>query len=622
MPMRPEARTLRNAGVAAALALAVLLLAWPRLLLGGLIPIDGNLLAVAYPNWAVLHALGHEPRLALWNPLRALGFPQLADPITMTLYPPSWPLAAAGNFPDWLRLWVVGHTLLAAGFAGALAWRRQRRRQAVVAAMLLAGLNGFFMARVTMPHQFASAAWLPAAWYFAETGSALGLGAAWAGQWLAGYPPFSMLTVLSAVLLAWPRPAAARRCAAAAAWALGLSAVQLIPFIALLLRSTRGLRLDAAQAARFSLPPLQLLKELLPQWPAWRPQLAGDPAMVTFYVGGIGLALAVWGWRRGGPRERRLAALAAAALILSLGGHLPGFRRLIFLHGFRYPANWLLLAAAAAAPLAAAGVGALRPSLRWPAVLLLAADLIVFAWQPKSAWSRPEILDAPVPLELLSRDVPLPRIYHTERLMGAWAAGSLENEEDYLLMKDFLAPSYGTAFSVGELLNFQTLRLAVGERYRALAAREPAALDWAGANFIVDLAAGAGRARHRDISVRRNPSALPRVFLARAGLPERRADRLPAFVYRPGLVRVRLDTDRPATLVLAELDFPGWRVLIDGAPVARERFAGAFVSAPVPPGRHEALFLFRPWFFLAGLGVSLAAVWLAWSRLRSASANA
>lgn len=618
MPRSPDPTAWRRAALAAVLALAALLLAWPRLLLGGALPLDGNLLAVAYPNWSLLHDMLREPRLALWNPLRALGFPQLADPITMTLYPPSWLLAGAPDFATWLRLWVTGHTLLAAGFAAALAWRLHRRSEAAAAAALLSAFNGFFMARVTMPHHFASAAWLPAAWFCAETGSALGLGTVLAAQWLAGYPPFAILTALSAAALAWRRPRPLRFCAGAAAWAAGLSAFQLIPFLQLLAHSSRGLRLEPALAAQFSLPPLQLLKELfLPQWSSWRPTLSGDPAIVTFYVGLVGLALAAWGCWRGGPRERRLAVLSAAALVLSLGAHLPGFDRLVFLHGFRYPANWLLLPAAAAAVLAASGTARLPASWRVPAVALLAADLIAFAWTPKSAWTKPELLSSPCPLEQAARGLPLPRIYHTERLMTAWASGFLESEEDYLLMKELLAPSYGTAFSIGELTNFQTLRLAVGEGFRRRAAQDAAALDWAGADFIVDLSSGADRPRRGGVSVRRNRAALPRVFFM-----GERGPSFPAFDYRPGLVRVRWTTARPGRLVLSELDYPGWTLLVDGRPVAREPFAGAFLSAAVPPGRHEALFVFRPWAFLAGLAVSLAAGLLAWLRRRAARTNA
>jgi len=589
----------RRLALLISLPLLALLLAWRRLLLQGLIPVDGGLMTVAYPNWSLLRAMASEPGWALWNPLRAMGFPHLADPLTGTLYPLSWLLALPSGFDGYLHGWVVAHTLLAAGGAAALAWSWHRLPAAAAAAALAAGLNGFFLGRVTMPQHFASAAWLPLAWYCLEARAPLALGACLALQWLAGYPPFFLLTgLLLAVMALRAGRTALRTLAQAAAWALGLAAIQLLPFLQLLTHS--ALRLTPELAAQSPLPPAQLLKELfLPQWAFWSPGLAGDPAVAGFYLGTAGLSLAAWGAWRGGARERWLAALAAAALALSLAGPLPGLR---------LPADWLFLAAALAAPLSAAGVRALpREPWRWAAAAFLAADLLLFAQAPRTAWSSPKFLTEPTPLDLLASHAPFPRVHHGERLMQAWAAGRLESEEDYLLMKDFLAPSYGMAFRVGEVSGHQVLRLKTAEEVRRRLAAAPegsALLAWTGAALSVDLAPGSTRAERRALFVRSNPAARPRLFSPDAEMA------LSSFDYRPGRLRAEVDFRQGGLLVLSELVYPGWQARLDGERVFIESFADAFLSVRVPPGRHEILFRFRSWPFFLGLASTLAALLL------------
>ncbi|MCR4296789.1 MAG: hypothetical protein NUW21_14745, partial [Elusimicrobia bacterium] len=79
-------------------ALALLCIAWKPLLLQGLIPVDGNMIAVTYPNWTLARSLWLNPRLPLWNSLRNMGAPYLADPITSALYPPQWLLTLLPDF--------------------------------------------------------------------------------------------------------------------------------------------------------------------------------------------------------------------------------------------------------------------------------------------------------------------------------------------------------------------------------------------------------------------------------------------------------------------------------------------------------------------------------------------
>ena len=96
--MRPG---LRSAALCAALAAAALCAAWRPLLLKGWIPVDGNMIAISYPNWSMARSAGLLS-LPLWGPYRNFGEPVLADPQAMVLYPPLRLLAAFGDFQGFL----------------------------------------------------------------------------------------------------------------------------------------------------------------------------------------------------------------------------------------------------------------------------------------------------------------------------------------------------------------------------------------------------------------------------------------------------------------------------------------------------------------------------------------
>src|SRR5581483_6813758 len=129
----------RTSAVAA--GAAMLCLCWRRLLLQGQVPVDGNMIAVTFPNWALARELWRGPALPLWNPGRDFGVPYLADPVASALYPPMPLFAFAGRFIDFLRAWVVFHTLLASTAFGALAWRRYRSLSSAAVAALVGGFN-------------------------------------------------------------------------------------------------------------------------------------------------------------------------------------------------------------------------------------------------------------------------------------------------------------------------------------------------------------------------------------------------------------------------------------------------------------------------------------------------
>ena len=75
----------------------------------------------------------------------------------------------------------------------------------------------------------------------------------------------------------------------------------------------------------------------------------------------------------------------------------------------------------------------------------------------------------------------------------------------------------------------------------------------------------------------------------------------------PSRVRVAVDAERDAWLVLLDSWSPGWKATVDGAPVEIERADLLFRAVRVRSGKHEVLFRYDPWTFKAGLAVTLGA---------------
>ena len=74
---------------------------------------------------------------------------------------------------------------------------------------------------------------------------------------------------------------------------------------------------------------------------------------------------------------------------------------------------------------------------------------------------------------------------------------------------------------------------------------------------------------------------------------------------------MRVDAgSHPAYLVYASTAYPGWTGWIDGKSVSPLRTDGAFLGLPIPPGRHDVTFEYRPAICRLGAFVSLVAAGL------------
>jgi hypothetical protein len=358
----------------------------------------------------------------LWNTLDSLGRPMLANPGSQVLYPFTW-LSIALSPPDYYDLYAYAHVL----FAGLGAFLLARRLAASYAAALFSGalflMSGPVLSTTNLWQHLAGVAWLP--WVLAAGDAALARptlartlawGSAVAVQVLTGSLDFVLLGAAAQAVLAWRqlglpgtgRREAGRRVAAAAGaatLAVGLSAAQWVPALALLRGAARSGLGERAQQT-WSLHPALLVQTLAPAFPQDLPLTTAtrqalydgrEPLLFSIYLGAAALPFVVAGLL---ARPRRtpllLALLGLLAAAVALGKHALAYFWLLdlvpVLHLFRFPAKTLVLLALAWALLAGLGLDAWRGLARgaraaacgisWGAAVVLA-----LTWWSAGGWA-------------------------------------------------------------------------------------------------------------------------------------------------------------------------------------------------------------------------------------------
>ena len=335
---------------------------------------EGGDLALQFVHW---RKFGFDElragRLALWNPHIYCGTPFFGGFQSALLYPPNWlylclPLVVAINVGIALHVFLAG--------AGMSLWMRERGLHPLAA--LFAGVV-FMFSGPFFPHVYAghlsnlcTMVWGPFiflaidGWLRSRTPGWLLLGAAGLTmQILAGHPQYVFYTgVAAALYCAVQLPVTRGRLQAAAGLAafvlagVALSAAQLFEGFHAAGEGVRNHGTDATFAAKFSLPPENLLTLLVPnffgsltaheywgRWFLWE---------MSLFVGAAGVVLTGYGLARG-PRFRvwSCAAVAGVLLVIAFGpstplfgllyDHAPGFSRFRGWSKFSYPAILLLI---------------------------------------------------------------------------------------------------------------------------------------------------------------------------------------------------------------------------------------------------------------------------------------
>jgi hypothetical protein len=322
----------------------------------------------------------------VWDPSVCFGQPLLGDPSAQVLYPFTWLNLVLEPGP-YYTLFAVTHLSLSGVGMFKLA---RAMGLGAPGALLAAGAwvaSGPMLSVVNVYHLFVSAAWMPWVIWSAQaslasgrTAHAVRWGLIWALQILGGSAEVCAMTglLLAALALTALTTAAggvrARArllggAALAGAIAVGTTAAQWMPSLALVLRSARA-SLPGEMRTAWSVHPASLVEVLLPlglnELPLAAPVRAvlfnsREPFLLSIYLGLpvigwalVGLARSRWRWRG------LLAIAAVGATLIALGAHTPLYGAVIALipplRILRYPSKVMLLAAFAAALLAGAGL--------------------------------------------------------------------------------------------------------------------------------------------------------------------------------------------------------------------------------------------------------------------------
>jgi hypothetical protein len=312
--------------------------------------------------------------LPLWNPFNACGVPFLANVQSSVFYPLST-LIYLLPFPGGYCAFVIVHYVLAALFMFAL----MRHWNGSCCAAVIAGLVfafGGYMQSISDNLAFLTAAtWLPLiVLCLSKTLQERSLGWALATTALIGLQVFSgdasfcvAATMLCTGLYALCAPRTKAVCAGICAlmWTGGLllAAIVLLPFIEFVAHSHRAGGLEAAQALRWSLHPLELLQFVHP-YPFGtlvpHTRWFGQHWLDTVYIGIFPLCFAALYLSGRCARKKFLLAAALLGLFLALGAYNPLLSLIMealpALRLMQYPVKFLLMCAFALA--AMSGLGA------------------------------------------------------------------------------------------------------------------------------------------------------------------------------------------------------------------------------------------------------------------------
>ena len=406
---------------------------------------------------------GHLPT---WAPEFHGGFPLLANGIQSFFYAPHALLRMVLPSVWAVNLSLLLHAWLSAAGMWLLLRAHGLTRAAAFAGSVAAGIGGYTIGRITLPHLLFAAAWLPLI-LWAQTRlfqkptprRGLVLATTVAASLFAGHPQIALYTAFAIAIttLAWGSrrsPLLPRRLvvlAGAIGGALLLAAVHLLPTHELLPHSRRGALLTGPEAFDVSYPPGQLLTVFMPKIFGSGETYFGaknEPELLVFFgisglfLGGIALFTAAT-WRSALGRAALGMVLVGALLA---GGEFSPFYRALHAHlpvvsRFANPGRALLLVHIGWSVLLALGVNGLfalsRQRQRVLCALFSVATLAGVAW---GAWQTlaPELkeratavlretwIPSLLPLLAVTALVAVPRVPRRFSLAGLSAVLAVE----------------------------------------------------------------------------------------------------------------------------------------------------------------------------------------------------
>lgn len=580
--------------------------------------------------------------LPYWNPYSASGEPWLANPQTAVFYPPTWVFVFL-PFETAYMLFLALH-LVIAGWGAYLLFARSVSEGAALAGAVAVTFSGPVLSLLDVSNNLATFAWIPwVLWAALSRTPPAMAGLLIAMSFLGGEPFFAAVGALlyAAVLIgrgvvnaggggvAGSAPGSGSRhrgnaitLLKTALVAIGLSAIQLVPFLELVRGSDRAARLSKEEIFRESMELGDWIRVAVPP----RLNASGYDASLSqhfipiIYVGAIVALLAVLAWVF--VRRREVigwSLLLAAAIVVAAGNHLPVGKvfELIPVTPFRYPSRAVPFGALAIAALASLGWNRFRPQKRWADLLLVV--ILVVDLLPRAA---PLLRTSPFRTDLLPYPEAVGRAgkfvrVHDGALIDrrAWMAGYVnlyQRRFDTWTAAPLVSERYSRVHEVAvlagrlDLLQFLGTGFVLSETplgpplrrltsVRGVTAyttpREPRfAMLWTGwkpagsAAEALDATIQSGMSSGVAVAGAAPPPAPRRVQLLS---PE-------SLVLDTRTARAVVNAPDDSVLVLTQQDSPSWRVYVDGVAQKKLLAGGIFRAVHVPRGRHEVIWKWDP----------------------------
>lgn len=528
-------------------------------------------------------------RLPLWNPYSASGEPWLANPQTGVFYPPAW-LFLVLPFATAFMLHLLAHLALL-GWGTYLLLQRTLSRGAALVGAIAAMFSGPILSLLDVSNNFCTVAWIPLAlWCAGERAWKRG-GAVLALAFLAGEPFFAALAALLFAIVALATKEWRGRIggvALAAVIAIGLSAVQLLPFVEYAAESDRtGGAMEDTLILRDSMAWSDWLQVALPPRGFGRLSGLSQQFIPVVYVGLAVMLLALAGAMTVRTRKSTAGwlALLAFAIVVSAG---PELLTRLPLTIFRYPARLVPIGALALAALAATGWDMLRRDRRWLdllVILILVADLL-----PRT---RLLLTTQPWRTDVVPYD----------RSIGARGKILKFGEPDALHRAEWMSGYLNLydrrfdAFTAAPLVSS-----AYDRFYRELLATPtPQGYAKAAVTHIISSYALPDRwplvTYSANVGVYRNPQAWP---MAAHFVKGSDSMRYATWKLDTSTATIGVTAADDGILVLRQQAAPGWSVAVDGVPAEPLVIDGVFRGVEVRKGRHEVVWRYRPWSVIAG----------------------
>lgn len=528
-------------------------------------------------------------RLPLWNPYSASGEPWLANPQTGVFYPPAW-IFLLLPFATAFMLHLLAHLALL-GWATYLLLQRTLSRGAALVGAIAAMFSGPVLSLLDVSNNFCTLAWIPLAlWCAAERAWKRG-GAVLALAFLAGEPFFAALAAALFVIVGLSTAdwrGQTRGVALAALIAIGLSGVQLLPFVEYVAGSDRtGSAMDDTLILRDSMSWNDWLRVVVPPEGFGRLSGLSQQFIPVVYVGLAAAILALAGAMTARRRKEAAGwlALLIFAIVVSTG---PELLTRLPLTIFRYPARLVPIGALAIAALAAIGWDRLRRDRRWLdllVILILIADLLprtrlLFTTQP---WKTD--------------------VVPYDRAIGARGKILKFGEPDALHRAEWMSGYLNLydrrfdAFTAAPLVSS-----AYDRFYRQLlASPKPEGYAKAAVTHIISSYALPQRwplvIQEGNIGVYRNPQAWP---MAAHFVRNSAALRYATWELDTSSATIGVNAPADGVLVLRQQAAPGWSVEVDGVPAESLVIDSVFRGVEVPKGPHEVVWRYRPRSVIVG----------------------